>query len=66
MFRLALIISLLFTFTVVTQEGPGMCPHGGKSGTNASSDRGAGLDPNGGVHTSSIAGDKGLGVDPNG
>jgi len=63
--RLALLISLLFTFTALTDDGVGIDPHGGR--VRATSDRGAGLDPNGGTTTASaVSGDKGLGVDPNG
>jgi hypothetical protein len=68
MFRLALIASLLFTFTVVTHEGPIIDPNGGRPHLvrHVAADQGPTVDPNGGVHTSAVSGDKGLGVDPNG
>jgi hypothetical protein len=46
--RFALVVSLLFSFTVVALEGPGMCPHGGGTHqTMSSTDKGLGVDPNG-------------------
>ena len=53
--------------TTHADEGPGMCPHGGRNGTRTyAGDDGVGIDPNGRVRTAAVAGDKGLGVDPNG
>jgi hypothetical protein len=65
--RLAIIVSLLYTFTAI-YEGPIIDPNGGRPrlARHADSDQGPTVDPNGGVHTSAVSGDKGLGVDPNG
>jgi hypothetical protein len=63
------------TFAAHTDEGPGMCPHGGRhqaaladdgghldpNGNRLAADSGGGMDPNGG-HTS----DAGVIIDPNG
>lgn len=66
--RLALIVSLLYTFTAIVHEGPIIDPNGGRPRLtrHATSDQGPTVDPNGGVRTSAVSGDKGLGVDPNG
>jgi len=69
------LILLLFslTFGSYSDEGPGMCPHGGRVTTRSGGgmdpnggDDGVGIDPFGRPRTSATAGDKGLGVDPNG
>jgi hypothetical protein len=61
--RYGLLLAFLFTFLAHSDEGPGMCPHGGKGQALTAGDDGRGIDPNGG---SRLNGDKGLGVDPNG
>ncbi len=63
--RLALLVSLLYSYRIVALEGPGICPHGGHQ--TIGSDQGGGTDPDGATHRAAgVNGDKGLGVDPNG
>jgi hypothetical protein len=65
--RFALLLSFLYSLSlgVHTDEGPGMCPHGGKHAAAASADTGSCIDPIG-APCSTATLDKGLGVDPNG
>jgi hypothetical protein len=65
MLKLALVLTLLFSFVIQPENGSCVDPDGtGGRCSQLSSDRGAGLDPNGG--TAMLTTDKGLGVDPNG
>jgi hypothetical protein len=61
--RLAVVISLLYAFTVIAFEGPIIDPNGGRGRATVGSHQG---NPGGRVHASVCSGDKGLGCDPNG
>lgn len=64
--RLAMVLSLLYAFTVIAFEGPIIDPNGGRSRVTVGSHQGSGTSPDRRVHASVCSGDKGLGCDPNG
>jgi hypothetical protein len=64
--RFAMVLSLLYAFTVIAFEGPIIDPNGGRRRVTVGSHQGNGTGPAGRVHASVCTGDKGLGCDPNG
>ena len=64
--RLAVVLSLLYAFTVIAFEGPIIDPNGGRARATIGSQQGNDTTPDGRVHASVCSGDKGLGCDPNG
>jgi hypothetical protein len=64
--RLAVVLSLLYAFTVIASEGPIIDPNGVRGRATIGSHQGNGTAPDGRVHASVCTGDKGLGCDPNG
>jgi len=64
--RLAMVLSLLYAFTVIAFEGPIIDPNGGRSRVSVSPGQGSSTHRDGRVHASVCSGDKGLGCDPNG
>ncbi len=71
MYTLLLLFSLSLTFVPYSDEGPGICPHGGRARVH--SDGGPCVNPNGGPCLGTLSGggmdpngDRGAGLDPNG